>query len=612
MRGRSPVEPAWTDAWGRRRRTPAGARATVIAAMGGDAELEDAALAVEVAHRGDIIRPGELQLEDGSELGRIAGVPRDLPHGYHRLRRGGRELLLVVAPRRCHLPRDMRTWGWAVQVYALRSHSWGIGDLADLRQLAGWSAQLGAGALLLSPLGAINPSPHPEPSPYYPSSRRFRNPLYLAVEEVPGFAQLEGELAALHEEGHELDRYREIDHARVQQLKIQALERIWERGGRDAQRDAEFVSFAAAQGEALRRWGLFAALSEELGPGWRTWPAALHAPDSPAARDAAQRLADRVAFHGWLQWLLDRQLRMASAGLRLMCDLPIGFDPGGFDAWTWQPLLARASLGAPPDVFNPGGQRWEMPPFVPHRLRRAGYRPLIETLRACLPSGGGLRIDHVLGIFRQWWVPDGAAPEDGAYVRQQTDELLAVLAIESERAGAVIIGEDLGTVPPGVRRRLAAANVLSTRLALFERRPPSRWPRRSLAAVTTHDLPTVAGVWSGIDLEDQRRSGVTPNAAGLRLLRRRLARVGGVPPDASLDEAVVAVHAAVSGSPSVLAVATLEDALRDPRRPNMPGTTPSQRDNWSRALPVDFAALQIDPNVRALASAMGRTLRQPD
>jgi 4-alpha-glucanotransferase len=611
MSAGSPLEVAWTDAWGRRRTAPHPARRAVLAAMGADsAEMERAARSVEVAHRGDPITPGELLLEDGTELGRVAALPRDLPHGYHRLRRGADECLLLVAPPRCPLPDDLRAWGWSVQLYALRSRrSWGIGDLGDLRRLGAWSAGIGAGALLVSPLGAVNPSPDPEPSPYYPSTRRFRNPLHLAVEEVPGYSELADQQAPLVRAGHELNADRSIDRQRVQALKLQALERIWQRLGGPARRDPELARFEATAGQPLRQWGLFAALSEELGPGWRSWPAALRDPAGSGARRAAERLADRVAFHGWLQWLLDRQLRAASRGIRLIGDLPVGFDPGGFDAWTWQAQLADASLGAPPDVFNPAGQRWDLPPFVPHRLQLAGYLPFIQTIRAALAGGGGLRIDHVLGFFRQWWVPRGAEPGDGAYVRQPTAELLAVLAIESERAGAIVIGEDLGTVPAGVRRRLASANVLSTRLALFERRPPSRWPRRSLAAVTTHDLPTVAGAWSGIDLEDQRRSGIEPNAAGLRRLRRRLARLGGVDLDAPIDAVTEGVHAALATAPSVLAVATMEDAVQEPRRPNMPGTGRVQRDNWSRALHRSLEAIQRDPGVRSLASAMARPAR---
>ncbi|HET6745724.1 MAG TPA: 4-alpha-glucanotransferase [Candidatus Limnocylindria bacterium] len=604
MTGPAPVEAVWIDAWGRRQVTTERARRSVQAAIGADQrELERAARSVEIAARGAAVQPGELTLEDGTQLGHVARLPRDIPYGYHRLRRDAEECLLLVAPPRCPLPDGIRSWGWAVQLYALRSaRSWGIGDLDDLRRLAEWSARRGAGALLLSPLGAANPAPAPEPSPYYPSSRRFRDPIHLAVERVPGYDRLAHQLAPMARAARKLNAQRSIRRGDVQALKLRALDRIWH-DAEAARQDPAFVAFEAAHGDGLRRWGLFAALSEERGPGWQRWPSSLHDPAGTAARGAAERLADRVRFHAWLQWLLDRQLQRAGRRLRLVGDLPIGFDPGGFDAWTWQAQLADASLGAPPDVFNPGGQRWDLPPFIPHRLQLAGYGPFIETIRAAMGGGGGLRIDHVLGLFRQWWVP-GVDPAAGAYVRQPTEELLAVLAIEAERADAIVIGEDLGTVAPGIRRRLASANVLSTRLAIFERRPPARWPHRSLAAVTTHDLPTTAGTWSGIDLDDQRRSGVEPNGAGLGLLRRRLARVGGLPPNASMEEVVEAVHKAVAAAPSVLATCTVEDALLEPLRPNMPGTGPATRENWSRALSKPLERLMRDPLVRRLAAAM--------
>jgi 4-alpha-glucanotransferase len=325
-------------------------------------------------------------------------------------------------------------------------------------------------------------------------------------------------------------------------------------------------------------------------------------------RAAADELADRVAFHAWVQWLLDEQLAAAGrAGVDLIADLPVGFDPGGFDAWAWQRHLALdATLGAPPDRFNLAGQDWGLPPFVPSRLREAGYAPFIETIRATMRSAGGLRIDHVLGFFRQWWVPRGNAPPDGAYVGQRTDELLAILAIESHRAGAIVIGEDLGTVEAGVRRRLAAANILSTRLGYFERRPPTVWPRAALAAVTTHDLPTIAGLWSGFDLEDQARAGVEPDPDAAERLLVRLVALTGVSRDAPLDEVVLAAHAAIAAAPSVLAAATLEDALRVPERPNLPGTVAPARDNWSVALPGTIEQLRDDPFVGRVARAMRR------
>jgi 4-alpha-glucanotransferase len=605
--GSSPVETHWLDAWRRPRTTSPAARAAVLDSMGLESgELERGADAVLVTAPGaKLPGPGELVREDGASLGDVRALPRDLPFGYHRLQRDSGQQLLLVAPPRCPLPETLRDWGWAVQLYATRGRrSWGIGDLGDLRRLAAWSAGLGAGALLVSPLAAANPGPQPEPSPYYPSSRRFRNPLYLAVQEVPGYGELATELAPLAERGRRLNEQPIIDRAAALDAKLAALGRIW-RSRRPAA-EAGFERFRAEGGEPLRQWGVFAALSERHGPGWRQWPAALHDPSGAAVRRTAEEHHDRAEFHVWLQWLVDRQLGAAGEALRLIADLPIGFDPGGFDAWCWQSLLAAASLGAPPDRFNPAGQRWGLPPFIPQRLRLAGYGPWIETIRAALRHGGGLRIDHVLGLFRQWWVPIGASPEDGAYVRQPTDELLAVIAIESHRAAAIVIGEDLGTVPSGVRRRLAAANVLSTRLACFETHPPQRWPRRSLAAVTTHDLPTLVGTWTGADAEDQARAGVPPDARALAGLRRRLARTGSLAEDANAQSAVLRVHGAIAAAPSVLALATLEDATLDPRRPNLPGTSAVQRDNWSHPLPISLEELERDRFVRRLAGAMAR------
>jgi 4-alpha-glucanotransferase len=316
---------------------------------------------------------------------------------------------------------------------------------------------------------------------------------------------------------------------------------------------------------------------------------------------------DRIAFHAWVQWCFDRQLADASEPLRRIADMPVGVDPGGFDAWDWQRQLAiGASVGAPPDRFNATGQDWGLPPFIPHRLREAGYRPFIDTIRAQLRHAGGLRIDHVLGMFRLWWIPTGSDPARGAYVRYPTHELLEIVALESHRAQAVVIGEDLGTVPPGVRAELRRRSLLSSRLVLFERVPPERYPRQAVAGVTTHDLPTMAGIWTGSDLEDQAAAGTTPDADALELLRGRLAEAAAIGADAELDEVVGAVHRRLAASPSVLVAAALEDALRVETRPNLPGTVSSQRDNWAIALPKPLEEIETDPRVLSLTKALGR------
>ena len=597
------VDPTYVDAFDRVRTVAPEVRAAVIAALGPDTAGADA---VAVVRRGaDLPAPGELTLEDGSTLGRIGSMPADAPYGYHRLRRDDEpEQLIITGPGVCHLPRGLRSWGWAIQLAATRSRaSWGIGDLADLRDLSTWSAGAGAGFLAVGPLGAPNPGPRPEPSPYYPSTRRFGNPLYLRIEEVLGAERVGSNLADLAAAGRALNDERLIERSRVAALKLRALERIW---AATADRP-QFNAWRAERGVSLERWATFVVLSERFGAGWQGWPEPFRDPSGPAVAAAAYEHADRVAFHAWVQWSFDRQLSDASASLMRIADMPVGVDPGGFDAWDWQGQLAMgATVGAPPDRFNTAGQDWGLPPFIPSRLRAAAYRPFIETIHAQLRHAGGLRIDHVLGLFRLWWIPSGQDPSRGAYVRSHTDELLEIVALESHRAGAVVIGEDLGTVPPGVRRELRRRRLLSTRLALFERVPPSRYPAQSFAGVTTHDLPTMAGSWSGSDLQDQAASGLAPDRLALELLRSRLARAAALGTDASLDAVVVRLHERLAEAPPALIAATLEDALRVEERPNIPGTVAPARDNWSLALPVRIEEIASEERVHAVIKALNR------
>ncbi len=601
------VDDSYVDAFKERRMIAPEVRAAVLRAMG----LDEDALPAGPQHvaivrpGGSLPAPGIVRLEDGTDLGRVDRLPRDVPFGYHQLLDDdGGSQLLITGPGRCHLPIGLRGWGWAVQLPTVRSTaSWGIGDLADLRALAEWSAGRGAGFVAVSPLGAPNPGPHPEPSPYYPSTRRFGSPLHVRIEDVPGAGSVElGDLVA---RGHALNAARRVDRTRVLAAKREALERIWRAGAADR---TTFEAWRTEQGPALARWAVFCVLSERLGPGWRRWPESLRDPDGAAVASVAAEEAERVAFHAWVQWCFDRQLSTASGPLRRIADMPVGVDPGGFDAWDWQAQLAiGASIGAPPDRFNVAGQDWGLPPFIPHRLREAHYRPFIDTIRAQVRHAGGLRIDHVLGLFRLWWIPSGHGPGRGAYVRYPTDELLEIVALESHRASAILIGEDLGTVPPGVRRELRRRNVLSTRLAYFEKVPPSRYPHYAFAAATTHDLPTIAGAFGGADLEDQRAAGVRPDPAALAILRSRIVKAAGVGADPTLDEVIDGVHRRLAASPPVLVAGTLEDALRVEERPNLPGTGSAQRDNWSIALPAPLEEVVADPRVVAMAQALTRS-----
>ena len=286
--------------------------------------------------------------------------------------------------------------------------------------------------------------------------------------------------------------------------------------------DPDFEKFRHQEGESLHQFAVHCCLAERHGANWRLWPTVYRRPDSPEVDQFAAAEADRVRFHMWLQWLLDQQLQRASQSVPLMQDVPIGFSPDGADAWLWQDLIAAdMTIGAPPDLYNVTGQDWGLPPFIPHKLRPR-LDPFIETIRSILRYAGGIRIDHVMGLFRLWWVPKGQQPKDGAYVRYSAEELFAIIAVESQRAGAIVVGEDLGTVEEGVREMMAEQNVLSYRLLWFEDGPLSEYPEKALAAITTHDLPTLAGVWTGADLDAQRKFSVRPDQAAQKKFRRKV------------------------------------------------------------------------------------------
>jgi 4-alpha-glucanotransferase len=381
-----------------------------------------------------------------------------------------------------------------------------------------------------------------------------------------------------------------------------ALERIW----RLHVGNPAFDHYCQELGESLRGFASFCILTEQFGGDWNRWPHEYQRPDSPAVRRYAQQFSDRLRFHMWLQWQLDVQLASAAAELPLVTDLPIGVAPGGADAWQWRDVLAEgATVGAPPDQFNMDGQDWVLPPFIPHRLRAVHYAPFIETIRASLRHAGGLRIDHVMGLFRLYWIPRGMGPQRGAYVRYCSDELLAIVAVESHRAKAWIAGEDLGTVEDAVRRQLARNCMLSYRLLWFEDDLPRDFPELALAAVSTHDLPTVAGLWTGADLAAQRRIGVQPSVDGFRDIRRRLIAATGLSDNASPANAVAAAYRALGQAPTAVLSASLEDALAVEQRPNMPGTT-DQWPNWSLALPQPLEEIESMALPRQIAEGLRR------
>jgi pimeloyl-ACP methyl ester carboxylesterase len=349
-------------------------------------------------------------------------------------------------------------------------------------------------------------------------------------------------------------------------------------------------------------------LVEHHGGGPRAWPAKYRDPSRPAVKRFRVDNEERVLFHEWVQWLLERQLLAAADEIGIVHDLAIGVDPEGADAWLWGDVFARGvTVGAPPDLFNSHGQNWGLPPFDPWRLRAAGYRPYVETLRANLVGAAGLRVDHVLGLFRLFWIPEGAGPADGTYVRYPYGDLLDILALESVRAGAFVVGEDLGTVEDVVPEEMSARDMLSYRVLWFDEHPEA-YPERSLAAITNHDLPTVAGMWTGDDLQEQRDLGLDPNEEAEADVRERFRTAAKLRDGAAPVDAIKKAHSLLARSPSAVVVATLEDALEVRRRPNQPGTT-DERPNWSMPLPVPVDELGDRPLVKSVARTLARGRR---
>jgi 4-alpha-glucanotransferase len=441
-----------------------------------------------------------------------------------------------------------------------------------------------------------------QPSPYHPSSRLFRNPLYLSVEAMPGATEDREAINRLAAAARALNEHRLIDRDAVFKLKMAAFERLWKR----FRPTHAFERYRAEQGATLATFAVFCTLAERYGTNWHVWPARFRRPTSAAVKRFAVESGRRVGFHQWLQWLLDEQLARAAKHSLLVTDLPVGVDPCGADAWCWQDVLAPdVRVGAPPDQFNNLGQEWGVQPFVPWRLRAARYAPLVEGLRAVFRHAGGLRIDHVMGLFRLFWVPSGLTPDKGVYMAYPSEEMLAVLAVESHRAKAFVVGEDLGTVEPGVRRHLTRHRVLGCAVMLFEKNRPARYRSRTLASVTTHDLPTIAGLWSGDDVRVQRELGLRPPGEDYQRMRRRLCRLTGLSHDSPVRTIIPRVHRELAQGSCLLRVATIDDALGVSERPNMPGTTAGYP-NWSLALPVPLDRIRNHPLVGAVANTMAQ------
>jgi 4-alpha-glucanotransferase len=596
----------YKDAQGNWHNTPQATRQAIRSAMRGCAG-DGKAVRLQILEAGEkfrLSRPALLTLEDGTTQVCAKELPPHLPIGYHKLTdlRNESQTRLIVSPQRCYLPGQLRAWGWAIQLYAIRSKdSWGMGDFKDLQNFGRWaSRELHCDFILSNPLGAATPIERQQPSPYFPGSRRFWNPLYLRIADIPGADQTHASLSRLAGAGRRLNQQRLIDRDRIFQLKMNALEKLWSR----FHGYSEFDDFCRKQGLPLKEFATFCTLAEHFKCGWKKWPKTFRHPNSPAVENFARENSKRIDFHRWLQRLLNEQLARASKELPIVQDLPIGIDPEGADAWCWQNMLAmNVTVGAPPDAFNTQGQNWGLPPFIPDRLRESGYVPFRQTIQAALRFGGGLRIDHVMGLFRLFWIPPNAPPSEGAYVHYPADELLAILAIESHRAKAIIVGEDLGTVDPNVRRNLKRRNIFSYRLLWFETGPVKKFPRQAVAAVTTHDLFTVAGLWNGSDLAAQKKLGLQPNEKGAHKILKRLQANICLPPGADVTKAIVKTYGMLSKSPSMLKVAAIDDALAVEERPNMPGTTTAWP-NWCLALPKPLESIQKNKLIKRISKVM--------
>jgi len=499
----------------------------------------------------------------------------------------GRRFKVAAGP--CVTGPD-RAWGWAVQLYGLRSkESWGIGDMADLRRFGQWSRQEGASVILLNPLGAQTPIHPYQASPYYASSRRFRNTMYIRIEEVDGAEQVAAEMEPLREAAHRLNDRRLIEYDEVFRLKSLALEAIF-RAVPDPQ---GLAAWARGKGRALRDFATYNALAEAHGPAWRSWPQTLRHPNGAGLEGERQRLAKRVAFHTWQQFHLDRQLARAARDIGIITDVPVGFASDSFDAWRWQDLLAPGMrVGAPPDEFFPDGQDWGFPPFDPWKLRRAHYEPFVEAVRSAAVHAAGIRLDHVMSLFRLLWIPDGTSATAGAYVRYPAADMLGLLAAESRRARAFVIGEDLGLVEPEVRTRLRRRGALSYRLLWFEGPMPEEWPKNAVAAIGTHDLPTVAGIWNYTEPDHRQHR-----------LRQRLLDVTHAPDGTPAIDVAASAYEALAASRSRITLASLEDALGVSERPNVPGTT-NEFPNWRLALPQTLDEIEAADGTRRIAGVM--------
>lgn len=649
------VLPEFIDLWGQERVTPPDTKRALLRANGlavdSDAMLEEALADLRQRDRTRIAPPevvgvagtptiietrGPVEwrvlleeggLHEGSAEGPITLPP--LPDGVHDLvlsRPGQHQrVTLILAPARLpsvpSVTGQDRIWGVTAALYGLRSgRTAGLGDYEDLARLAETFGQVGAGFLGVNPVHNWGWATPEAISPYSPSHRGYLNTAHIAVDCVPGLDTHPEARRICAEVQGAAGQGALIDYAAATGAVRRALTKLYAlfQSSAPAPAQAAFDRFRAAGGDGLDRFAQFEALSERHGGDWRDWPEALHDMSLPSVVSEAAPLAKRRAFHMWLQWVADHQLNAAqtraqAAGMLpgLYLDLAVGPRRGGAETWSERDMVADGvSIGAPPDQLSPGGQAWALAAMSPVKLARTRYRGLRGILRRTMRHAGILRIDHVLGFNRSFWLPDDGSP--GAYMRQPMQALLAITAIEAARAGTVVVGEDLGLVPPGFRESMAERGVYGYSVLQFEKddngrfRPPEDLRPQSLACFATHDTPTLNGYWSGADIGWWRRLGWGAADAGDDLIARRetekQALLDAIGPTGGQD-VFCRVHAALARSPAAMVAVQLDDLLGVTEAQNLPGTT-DEHPNWRRRYETPVEAIAASANVRVAADLM--------
>jgi 4-alpha-glucanotransferase len=646
------IQPSYFDVFGREQKASPEVLLKLIEALG-PAPRRDPLPPTVVAEQGrtyPLPAPGTIRFENGGAA-EVTAIPGSLPPGYHSLTLAGEESRLIVCPPKMYAtPECRRIAGIAISLYGLRSRrNWGVGDVRDLEDFGAWAAEhAGAQFLALNPLHAIaNRQPY-NTSPYLPASTYYRNFLYLDVESVQQFAeapvQREFHSAAVQNELAALRDAPWVEYERVAALKLRFLRLCFRHFD---WRTPAFQTFLSREGELLRQFALYSALDEHLRatiPGvwiWTQWPEEYQHPDSPACARFAEEHEPDLMFYCWLQWLLDTELdhaqqamRAAGMSIGLYHDLALATDRFGCDLWSNRDhFIESCRVGAPPDDFAPEGQDWSFPPPNTARHLEDGYRLFVASIRNNARHGGALRIDHVMRLFRLYWIPEGHSAREGAYVHDRWRDLLGILALESHRQKVRIVGEDLGTVTQEMRDALTHWGVLGYRLLYFERngegfRAPEDYTPAAVASITTHDLPTLAGFWTGADIQARLEAGQLPNPADLerQTADRRQARQAlldalhdrgllpsGTPRDAGAFAALTpdlrdACWEFLSSTPCELFVVNEEEITGETRQQNLPGTTIES--NWRRKMRFTVEELAAANETREATSRLRAILKR--